>query len=78
MKAQRVEMLGDPEKCFACGRAKKTAGFPAVTADGQHVEVGDDCYRHIRDRGRLGYQPPSGGPRLWCLSAIGAVQGRKS
>ena len=75
-------------KCFACGLKfrRNTHGLIvfhpwAITIDGQRVYVGADCHKRIVACGVDGYQPPKGGPRLWCemfapaeaLSAAGIV-----
>ncbi len=53
------------EYCFACG--KKLGKKPRLvdTRDDQLVYVGSECFRLIKKAGQLGYQPPSGGPRLY-------------
>lgn len=37
------------------------------TRDGQTVFVGSECFKLIKKAGESGYQPPKGGPRLWCI-----------
>src|SRR5687767_89245 len=53
------------DRCFACdkplGRNPKTAD----TRDDQIVFVGSDCHKRIEAAGKVGYQPPKGGPRLF-------------
>lgn len=59
------------EKCFACGRPIRSNTFgrpqphPAITIDGQRVNVGRNCFQKIAAAAEDGYQPPLGGPRLW-------------
>lgn len=53
------------EACYACGRPMKSDGAQCVTEDGQRQRVGHDCWYHIHRAGRLGWQPPRGGPRLY-------------
>ena len=56
-------------KCFACNR--KLGKNPALvdTRDGQTVYVGSECFKIIKAAGDEGYQPPTGGPRLWVIPA---------
>lgn len=56
-------------KCFACDRALGKDPRLADTRDDQIVYVGRDCLRKIAAAGEDGYQPPTGGPRLYLLSA---------
>ena len=56
-------------KCFACDRPLGKDPRRADTRDDQIVYVGRDCLRRIAAAGEDGYQPPTGGPRLWLLSA---------
>jgi hypothetical protein len=52
--------------CFACGRKLRQAALrKATTADGQIVEVGPNCLKHVKAAGTKGYQPPIGGPLLF-------------
>ena len=56
--------------CFVCNhqiRGKPTVR--AITADGQTVYVGSECYKLIRKAGAAGYQPPETprGQRLFDL-----------
>jgi ribosome-binding protein aMBF1 (putative translation factor) len=53
------------EVCFACGRDISGKPHEVITADDLRVYVGPDCYRNIRASGMKGFQPPSGGPRLY-------------
>lgn len=60
------------DKCFACDRPLGRDPRRADTRDGQRVYVGRDCHRKIAAAGEDGYQPPTGGPRLWPLSEFDA------
>lgn len=53
------------EKCFACDKRLKKIRLSAYTSDGQCVFVGPDCYEKIQKGFKDGYQPPTGGPRLY-------------
>lgn len=62
----------DPDKqldptCYACGKPIRFLQrvFWIQTSDGQDQYVGPDCYTHIANGGKHGYQPPLGGPRLF-------------
>lgn len=55
-------------KCFACDRSMKNNRYLVDTKDNQTVLVGHDCFKKIEQSGRYGYQPPLGGPRLYCIS----------
>lgn len=57
------------ERCFACGRAVGQSPKMADTRDDQIVFVGRECYKLIVAAGADGYQPPTGGPRLWLVDA---------
>jgi hypothetical protein len=54
-------------KCFACDRSMKGREpyLARVKGETTVVYVGHDCFAHIHKGGRQGYQPPSGGPRLF-------------
>ncbi len=52
-------------KCFACDRKLGRNPAGAITIDGQFVYVGSKCYTLIKQGGQSGYQPPTGGPRLY-------------
>lgn len=55
------------DRCFACGKPLKAKTKALVyTRDGQSAYVGPDCYTHTLLAGSEGYQPPLGGPRLFC------------
>ena len=56
-------------KCFACD---KPTSKPKIVRciDEQTVLVGSDCFKRIEASGSLGYQPPLGGPKLYCISQI--------
>lgn len=58
------------ERCFACGRPVTLRGCRCVTADGQRVEVGNNCYKLVRAAGDAGYQPPLGGPRIYLYKGV--------
>ena len=49
-------------RCFACDKPLKPNPHVAVTLDGQIVYVGSECYKRI---GKDGFQPPSGGPKIY-------------
>lgn len=51
--------------CFACDRKLGKNPKMADTRDGQTVFVGTECFKLIEQAGDEGYQPPTGGPRLW-------------
>lgn len=78
MRLPRGFGVSQDDKCFACGRPFRRRGtvygpsdnridYPmALTVDGaQRVFVGNDCWKKIVAAGAEGYQPPSGGPRLF-------------
>lgn len=54
-------------KCFACDRALRRPHLVRCI-DEQTVFVGPECFRRISASGKTGYQPPLGGPRLFCIS----------
>lgn len=57
------------EKCYACDRMLLTSIWekkPVFTEDGQKQFVGHNCYEKIKASGQNGFQPPIGGPRLFC------------
>ncbi len=63
------------ERCYACARAFRKNGYGRIvfhpevlTIDGQRQFVGYDCYAKVVAAGRVGYQPPLGGPRLYSES----------
>lgn len=55
------------EKCFACGRKLGKKPQRVDTRDDQTVFVGRECYKLIVLSGEMGYQPPTGGPKLYLL-----------
>lgn len=55
------------EPCFACGRKLGKNPKLVDTRDDQTVFVGRECFKLIVTAGENGYQPPSGGPRLYLL-----------
>ena len=55
------------DKCFACDRRLGRTPALVDTRDGQTVYVGTECYKLIKAAGDTGYQPPTGGPRLYLL-----------
>lgn len=57
-------------KCFACNKRIQHGGGLAITADGQLVNVGMECFNRIQKAKAAGYQPPLGGPRLYRVLAI--------
>jgi hypothetical protein len=56
-------------KCFACDKATSRPRLVRCI-DEQTVFVGADCFRRIKYSGKDGYQPPFGGPKLYCISQI--------
>jgi hypothetical protein len=60
------------EKCYACDAHIYTRASRVWTSDGQEQYVGHDCYRRIFRADAAGYQPPLGGPRLYCENPIPA------
>jgi hypothetical protein len=56
------------DKCFACGRRLGARPAEADTYDDQWVYVGRECYKLIQSYGEAGYQPLSGGPKLYILT----------
>jgi hypothetical protein len=57
-------------ECFACGKKVGDNPYVADTRDDQIVFVGRECFKLIAAGGEEeGYQPPLGGPRLYCLKA---------
>jgi hypothetical protein len=60
-------MTAKTEKCFVCGRKLGRNPKVVTCSDEQTVYVGVECYREITRGGAFGYQPPSGGPRLYLL-----------
>lgn len=63
---------GQDNQCYACGKAfrKNTFGrivfHPEVlTIDGQRQVVGYDCFKKVQEAREAGFQPPTGGPRLY-------------
>ena len=55
----------EKKRCFACNRPLSPFPKMAVTRDGQHVYVGENCHKLIIKAGAEGYQPPLGGPKLY-------------
>lgn len=56
------------ERCFACNKLIKNSPpyFTArVESETTIVYVGPDCHKRIANSGGEGYQPPTGGPRLY-------------
>lgn len=68
-------------RCFARGRKMGRNPALADTRDAQFVFVGSECFKFIKRAGELGWQPPSGGPRLYVIpkdlsqSEIDAIRG---
>ena len=56
------------EKCFACGRRLGKYPLLVDTRDAQTVYVGSECGKLIVAAGDAGYQPPTGGPRLYPIA----------
>lgn len=56
-------------RCFACNKKLGSNPYPVDTRDDQYVLVGSECYKKIKSAGDSGYQPPLGGPRLYCIPA---------
>jgi hypothetical protein len=60
------------ERCFACDRVIKDTGDSARShlvecIDEQTAFIGPECFRKVKRAGVDGWQPPKGGPRLFCL-----------
>jgi hypothetical protein len=55
-------------KCFACDRRLGKTPALVDTGEDQTVYVGRECFKAIRAAGPAGYQPPTGGPRLYVLT----------
>lgn len=59
------------DKCFACDKKlnHRPLAFDltywARTNDDQFVHVGSKCITRILKAGKVGYQPPKGGPKLF-------------
>lgn len=62
--------MRNKEKCFACGKPLKGIGILVDTHEDQQPYVGPECARKIKKTGEIGYQPPSGGPRLWWINKV--------
>ncbi len=69
---RRGEAFSQDEKCYACGTPFRRNSHgrivfhpEALTIDGQRQFVGADCMKKIVAAGALGFQPASGGPRLF-------------
>lgn len=63
-------MIDSQDKCFACDKPIKgdqNAYEAYVKSDKQMQYVGSECYKKILLAGQKGYQPPLGGPRLFCF-----------
>lgn len=56
------------DKCFACGRKLGKNPRQVDTGEDQKPSVGSECFKLILAAGAAGYQPPTGGPRLWVLT----------
>jgi hypothetical protein len=76
---RRGEGFSQDEKCYACGRPFRRNSHgrivfhpEALTSDGQRQFVGFDCMKKIVAAGAAGFQPPDGGPRLFCESSAPA------
>ncbi len=54
--------------CFCCGRRLGRNPALVTCRDEQDVFVGSECFGAIRAAGAEGYQPPTGGPRLFTLA----------
>lgn len=57
-------MSNCPDRCFACNRVLKSPK-EVWTSDPQMQWIGPECYRKVVAAGEQGYQPPTGGPRLF-------------
>ena len=58
-------------KCFVCDKPiPKYVWLRVITSDGQTVTVGFNCYKKIKATKDNGYQPPSGGPRLYLIKEV--------
>jgi hypothetical protein len=54
-------------RCAACDKLTLTTE-EVQEEDGTPVWVGRECARWVRQNGEYGYQPPSGGPKLYPLA----------
>ena len=56
--------------CFACDRqlGKQTPKEARVFGESTIVWVGSECFKHIQLAGKVGWQPPLGGPKLFDAS----------
>lgn len=63
-------MFKPVEKCFACERNLGRKPALVTTLDGQQTFVGRECYKKIKDAGYPGWQPPTGGPRLYLIGNV--------
>ena len=55
-------------RCFACDKFVGENAATVDTHEDQYVFVGSECYKLVLAAGKLGYQPPRGGPRLYALT----------
>jgi len=60
-------MKDQDNKCYACGRNLGKTPKLVDTRDSQLVYVGRECFKLIKAAGESGYQPPTGGPRLYLV-----------
>lgn len=56
------------ERCFACGRKLGKKPHIVDTLEDQFPPVGSECFKLIEKAGTKGYQPSTGGPRLYLLT----------
>ena len=59
--------VGKYGNCFACDKTLGKQRKLIDTRDAQTAYVGSECYKLIKRAGELGYQPPSGGPKLYLI-----------
>lgn len=67
------EHLSQDQKCFACDRRleRPEEVFTQDTLSDRrqcHVLVGPECFRKVESAGAVGYQPLTGGPRLYFMA----------
>ena len=56
------------KRCFACDRLLGRRPAVVDTLEDQRVYIGRECYKKVLNAGKLGYQPPKGGPKLYPLT----------
>lgn len=71
MSATQQHKVNGDGRCFACARPLKNNNYLVGCKDEQTAFVGADCYRKIEKAGADGYQPLTGGPRLYLMKFRG-------